>query len=184
MRQPSRQFATAEQIGGTVVWLCSPYAIRSPAPPSVWTADGRRCDPHQSGPAGGGAMAPSPGACWTGCWRWALRHCRNVRHICRGAERGCPQGRDGGRRAGGRAASVCARSGSRCRYRRFPDAALAATLPPRHPLLARGGGQLPSCQSARDSRAAVVALRAWSGLPQSAGAGDPRSGFLAGLRIR
>jgi 3-hydroxybutyrate dehydrogenase len=25
-RQPSRQFATTEQIGGTVVWLCSPYA--------------------------------------------------------------------------------------------------------------------------------------------------------------
>ncbi|MFO1173970.1 MAG: 3-hydroxybutyrate dehydrogenase [Paracoccaceae bacterium] len=25
-RQPSRQFATVEQIGGTVVWLCSPYA--------------------------------------------------------------------------------------------------------------------------------------------------------------
>ncbi|MCB6177133.1 3-hydroxybutyrate dehydrogenase [Rhodobacter sp. Har01] len=26
LRQPSRQFATTEQIGGTVVWLCSPYA--------------------------------------------------------------------------------------------------------------------------------------------------------------
>jgi 3-hydroxybutyrate dehydrogenase len=26
LRQPSRQFATAEQIGGTVVYLCSPYA--------------------------------------------------------------------------------------------------------------------------------------------------------------
>ena len=25
-RQPSRQFATTEQIGGTVVWLCSPWA--------------------------------------------------------------------------------------------------------------------------------------------------------------
>jgi 3-hydroxybutyrate dehydrogenase len=25
-RQPSRQFATAEQLGGTVVWLCSKYA--------------------------------------------------------------------------------------------------------------------------------------------------------------
>lgn len=25
-RQPSRQFATTEQIGGTVLWLCSPYA--------------------------------------------------------------------------------------------------------------------------------------------------------------
>ena len=25
-RQPSRQFATTEQLGGTVVWLCSPYA--------------------------------------------------------------------------------------------------------------------------------------------------------------
>jgi 3-hydroxybutyrate dehydrogenase len=25
-RQPSRQFATVEQMGGTVVWLCSPYA--------------------------------------------------------------------------------------------------------------------------------------------------------------
>lgn len=27
-RQPSRQFATTEQIGGTVVWLCSPYAAQ------------------------------------------------------------------------------------------------------------------------------------------------------------
>ena len=26
LRQPSRQFATVEQIGGTVVYLCSPYA--------------------------------------------------------------------------------------------------------------------------------------------------------------
>ncbi len=26
LRQPSRQFATTEQIGGTVVYLCSPYA--------------------------------------------------------------------------------------------------------------------------------------------------------------
>ncbi|WP_309663593.1 3-hydroxybutyrate dehydrogenase [Tabrizicola sp.] len=26
LRQPSRQFATAEQIGGTVVYLCSPFA--------------------------------------------------------------------------------------------------------------------------------------------------------------
>lgn len=26
LRQPSRQFATTEQIGGTVVWLCSGYA--------------------------------------------------------------------------------------------------------------------------------------------------------------
>ena len=25
-RQPSRQFATTEQLGGTVIWLCSPYA--------------------------------------------------------------------------------------------------------------------------------------------------------------
>ncbi|MGB4826679.1 MAG: 3-hydroxybutyrate dehydrogenase [Paracoccaceae bacterium] len=25
-RQPSKQFATTEQIGGTVIWLCSPYA--------------------------------------------------------------------------------------------------------------------------------------------------------------
>ena len=25
-RQPSKQFATVEQIGGTVVYLCSPYA--------------------------------------------------------------------------------------------------------------------------------------------------------------
>jgi 3-hydroxybutyrate dehydrogenase len=25
-RQPSRQFATAEQVGGTAVWLCSPSA--------------------------------------------------------------------------------------------------------------------------------------------------------------
>jgi len=26
LRQPSRQFATVEQIGGTVVYLCSPAA--------------------------------------------------------------------------------------------------------------------------------------------------------------
>ncbi|GAB1363564.1 hypothetical protein MASR1M32_28000 [Rhodobacter sp.] len=25
-RQPSKQFATTEQIGGTTVWLCSAYA--------------------------------------------------------------------------------------------------------------------------------------------------------------
>jgi 3-hydroxybutyrate dehydrogenase len=69
-RQPSRQFATVEQIGGTTVYLCSPAAdqvtgttISVDGGGSTW-----RC-------RAAARMAPLPGACSTGCWRkmtWKL----------------------------------------------------------------------------------------------------------------
>jgi len=43
-RQPSRKFATVEQLASTAAFYAPRPPSKLPAPPSAWMAAGRQCD--------------------------------------------------------------------------------------------------------------------------------------------